>query len=339
MSILSEAPALGTKQWFVRGLVSAALISMVLYGVDLHALRQIFASIDYYYFGCIVFLSLTDRFLMAYKWHLLIRVRGVGLSLWASLKAYLISGFFGAFLPTSIGGDIYRVYYTGRKVQQTDEVVASVVVERAIGIIASATFALFGLILMVGFYSQHFSHGNLIVTVVLVLAVSSIGFWVSLHEKLFAFMEHVLERWKNHRIVQKVIRCHRAYIAYKAVDRVLLVFFFLSVIEQSLFSFMNYYAAKAMHLDIGLLYFIGIIPITHLVMRLPVSINAIGVQEGLYVFFFSRLGLTVTEAFSLALLIRVVWLLVHLASMMLYLTDSIGERDALQKVPGKIRST
>lgn len=338
MSHLSEGPAFGGKQWLVRGLVSAVLISVVLYGVDLHALRQIFASIDYFYFSCIVLLSLTDRFLMAYKWHLLLRVRGVNLSLWAGLKAYLISGFFGAFLPTSIGGDIYRVYYTAKKVQHTDEVVASVVVERAIGIIASATFALFGLIVMVGFFSQHFSHGNMIVTVMLLLAVSSIGFWVSLHEKLFALVEHGLERWKHRRIVQKVLRCHRAYIAYKKVDRVLLVFFFLSVIEQSLFSLMNYYAAKAMHMDIGLLYFIGIIPICHIMMRLPVSINAIGVQEGLYVFFFSRLGLTVTEAFSLALLIRVVWLLVHLASMVLYLTDSIGERAALQKVPSKIRS-
>jgi glycosyltransferase 2 family protein len=339
MSILSEAPASSTKQWLVRGLVSAVLISMVLYGVDLHALRHIFASIDYYYFGWIVLLSLTDRFLMAYKWHLLLRVRGVNLSLWAGLKAYLISGFFGAFLPASIGGDIYRVYYTARKVQHTDEVVASVVVERAIGVIASATFALFGLVVMIGFFSQHFSHGKLIMTVVLVLAVSSIGFWVSLHEKLFAFVEHVLERWKNQRIVQKVLRCHRAYIGYKAVDGVLLVFFFLSVIEQSLFSLMNYYAAKALHMDIGLLYFIGIIPICHLLMRLPVSINAIGVQEGLYVFFFSRLGLTVTEAFSLALLIRVVWLLVHLASMILYLTDGLVERVALQKVPDKITST
>jgi uncharacterized protein (TIRG00374 family) len=303
---------------------------MVIYGIDLHAVPQLFASIDYYYFGCIVFLALVDRFLMGYKWNLLTQIRGVGLSLWDSLKAYLISGFFGAFLPSSIGADIYRVYYTAKKVQKPTEIIASIVIERAIGIVASATFALFGLILIMGFYSRYFAHRTLIVTIMSLLVISATGVWVSRHERFFIFMEHILDRWKDHRIIRKILQCQRAYTAYRQADRILLVFSFLSLIEQSLHPFMNYYAARAMHIDIAWVYFIGIIPVCHIVTRLPISINAIGVQEGLYVFFFSRVGLSVTEAFFLALLMRVVWLLVQLAGAVLYLMDGVEQKSALQ---------
>jgi uncharacterized membrane protein YbhN (UPF0104 family) len=65
-------------------------------------------------------------------------------------------------------------------------------------------------------------------------------------------------------------------------------------------------------------------------MRIPISVNAIGVQEGLYALFFSRLGFSVTEAFSLALLLRIGHWLVVLPGGILYLIHRSEQKNLLK---------
>ena len=86
-----------------------------------------------------------------------------------------------------------------------------------------------------------------------------------------------------------------------------------------------------MDIDINFIYLIGIIPICQILKRIPIFINAIGLQEGLYVFFFSKVGVSYSEAFSLSLLMRVAILLVVLVcGGILYLTESSGQKRELE---------
>jgi len=314
---------MATRRYLIRVLISVFLVTAVLLGTDLRALGRLLVSIDYRYVLCIVAISLVDRVLMAYKWRLLLEAAGVGLSLWFSVKAYLIAGLLGAVLPTSVGGDIFRAYYSARVVGQADKVIASIAIERAVGVVASAAFALFGLMALAASDFSSLPSARLLGIAAVALALSAIALRISLDRRVLAFVERRLDRFQ-HRLLGKLLQSHRAYVDYNERSGVLPAFFLLSLFEQSLFSFMNYYAARALHLDVSLIYFIGIIPLCHIIMRLPISINAIGVHEGLYVFFFSQLGLSVTEAFSIALVIRIVWLWVHLASAAIYLTDGAG---------------
>ena len=59
--------------------------------------------------------------------------------------------------------------------------------------------------------------------------------------------------------------------------------------------------------------------------------NAIGVQEGVYALFFSQFGVSVTEAISLALLMRIGHWLVVLPGGLLYMMER-GKQKNLVKV-------
>ena len=60
--------------------------------------------------------------------------------------------------------------------------------------------------------------------------------------------------------------------------------------------------ARALHVPIPLPYFFLIVPLALFVMMLPVSINAIGVRENVWAFFFAAFGV------SAALGVAVAWL-------------------------------
>src|SRR5690606_18220324 len=51
-------------------------------------------------------------FLSAYKWRLLLSIHGIEYSTLRLSRYYFVALFFNNFLPTSIGGDGYRIYKT-----------------------------------------------------------------------------------------------------------------------------------------------------------------------------------------------------------------------------------
>ncbi len=55
-----------------------------------------------------VALSALDRFVMAYKWSLLLAARGVAVGLWTAVRAYFASSLVGLILPVTVGADAMR---------------------------------------------------------------------------------------------------------------------------------------------------------------------------------------------------------------------------------------
>ncbi len=54
-------------------------------------------------------LLLTNTFLSAWKWHILLKSDGIDIGLGTLTGSYLIGTFFNMFLPSNIGGDSYRI--------------------------------------------------------------------------------------------------------------------------------------------------------------------------------------------------------------------------------------
>ena len=54
-------------------------------------------------------LHVIGLLISAYRWQLLLSTQEVHAPLWQLLQSYLIGGFFNNFLPTRVGGDVYRM--------------------------------------------------------------------------------------------------------------------------------------------------------------------------------------------------------------------------------------
>jgi uncharacterized membrane protein YbhN (UPF0104 family) len=94
-----------------------------------------------------VLLVLADRALMAYRWFILLRpLEGRHFPpLRAVLRVFFVSTFVGTFLPASIGGDAVRAYSLSNHRVPIADAMASVFVDRMLGVLSVLIMALAGL--------------------------------------------------------------------------------------------------------------------------------------------------------------------------------------------------
>jgi len=91
----------------------------------------------------------------AFRWYLLLKPLGIEISFPRILALYFLGMYFNFFLPSSIGGDVFRVYYLNKETGRLSASTASVFLDRDIGM------------------------GGLLLTAVVVLAASSLWAWTA----------------------------------------------------------------------------------------------------------------------------------------------------------------
>ncbi len=99
------------------------------------------------------FLTLVTVPPMAWRWQLLLAVRGVHERLLWLTRTYFVSYAVGQVLPTSVGGDASRIFETSRRHPgQITPITGSVLLERSLGGAVTLLLAGIGLLLAIGRY-------------------------------------------------------------------------------------------------------------------------------------------------------------------------------------------
>src|SRR4051794_41899302 len=90
---------------------------------------------------------------MAWRWQRLLAARGVHDTLPRLVRTYFVGYAAGQVLPTSLGGDASRIYETSRRHEGAGGTAAgTVLLERALGGVATLVLAAVGFALAVGQY-------------------------------------------------------------------------------------------------------------------------------------------------------------------------------------------
>lgn len=320
------APARRRGATYLRLAIAVALLLLVLRLIDVRLVVRTVVGANLGYVVIVLVGFLADRFLMAYKWNLLLRSKGIAFSNMEAFRVYLASGFVGTFLPTGVGADVYRAVRTTVGRGNAGGVTASIVVERVIGFVAVTLMALLGLAILMAFGETQFKGLFLFTAVVLLLIV--IAFAVSIQSRTFTLMKRLLSRFEEYKIVRLYLDSHQAYLDLSRDRSTAWIFFVLTFLEQGLLAVLNYWGARAIGIDVEFIYFLAVIPLSTLAVRLPISIGAIGVLEGTYVLLFARAGLSATESVSLSLIMRVIGWLVLIPAGLIFLTDLWKSRRA-----------
>ena len=114
-----------------------ALTSLVLYWSDPSRILDAAAAADWRWLAAAVGLVFVDRTLMAMRWiDLLVALApGTRPPLSAVLRVFFVSSFVSNFVP-SVGADLYRAYALSRYNVHLAESTASVLMDRALGVLS-----------------------------------------------------------------------------------------------------------------------------------------------------------------------------------------------------------
>ena len=310
--------ALGTV---LRLTVTVALLVILVFIVaDPREVGALIANVDLWPMIGAILLSLGDRFVMAYKWWLLLRSRELAVSLWTAVRCYLASSLYGLVLPVTVGADAVRVLAL-RQVGML-EVTASIAVERGLGVIAMGSVGLLSCLLLASTVTE-FQVQSLTVWLVGAIVVMTVLFAASLHSA---------DRWATADTSSTPSRLRKAAEAYGRYRRrpgVLTVFYALSVGESLLSAVIAYVVAIGLGVTLPLSVFVATVPIALASARLPVSLGGFGVQEASFVFLAGLVGVSTTNALSIMLVSEFAMLVALLPSAldssMLTLRRQAGE--------------
>ncbi len=298
----------------LKALLSIALLSLVFYKVGVGQIMGQLLKAD----GCLflsgVFLFALSNLLGTLQWWLLLRIQGIGITPKAALYYYFVGLFFNTFLPTNIGGDVYKAYDLSKRVKRKEGVIAATIMDRLMGFVALVALALLATLLTIGRIQQLKLLGLTLTSLLILLSIFFVFFnrWVARMGDRFLF------RFLPSGLKGTLKEIYDSIYSFKGNSRFFLKFLGLSLIIQSIRILINYLIALSIGIRVDLLYFFLIIPLIALAIALPISIAGIGVRESSGMILFQRVGVLPSQAASMQILTYLVTLLVGLAGGALF---------------------
>lgn len=303
----------GRWQSVLKLILSLGLIGIVLYLIDFQEVINLTINSNPWYLLAVIVLFYFNRVLMAYKWGLLLQAVGVRVPLPLLFRMYIIAPLSGILLPSDLGGDVFRLYSLSKYKIDSGTLFASMVVERFLALIATLLLASISLVLASTLIHDSSIYltgiawslaGLALIVIVMIGAMNSI---------FQGWTDRLFKRFKEYRVVGTVVgKIHHIYILcceYRNHLRTVTIVAAWSFLEQLTPIVWHFFIARAFHINVSLLEMIAIVPIIVLAVRLPISLNSPGVQEGLYVALFGLIGVSPSEAFLLSTTGRILVLL------------------------------
>jgi uncharacterized protein (TIRG00374 family) len=278
------------------------------------------AGADWRPIALAILLVLGDRALMAYRWLVLLRAvePGVRPPRGAIMRIFFVSTFVGTFLPASVGSDAVRAYSTARLGVPLEDAVASVLMDRILGVASIVVMALLGLTVV------HDLAGSRAVQ--LALAVAGLACLATVllifSSTTAALVSRLVDRFPFaplQRAARRVLGSVRKYVSYPAP---LLNVLLCSIAVQALRVVQAYYLGRGLGIDAGLESYFAFIPIILLVMLLPVTFNGIGTSQAAFVWLFVPAGVPAPAAFALSVLFVALGIVGNLPGAILFITGS-----------------
>ncbi len=315
----------------IRPLFALALTYYVLHRANPSAVLRSAAGADVRLIVVAIALVVLDRLLMAYRWIALLCTieRAHRPPLTALLRVFFVSTFVGTFLPASVGGDAARAFSLSRLNVATSTAVASVLMDRLLGVVSILVVGVVGLVATRS--SDLGSTHAIEVSLIVAGAVSVAAGLVVFSERAAAIAQSIavqLPFAPVRRMAGELTRATRAYGAHHGVLTSVLLG---SIAVQGLRIVQAYCLGLALHISAPLTTYLAFIPLILLVMLLPVSINGIGPSQAAFVWFFSRAAVPEADAFALSVLFVALGIVGNLPGGFLY---AVGPAGAKTPSPG-----
>jgi uncharacterized protein (TIRG00374 family) len=129
------------NRWMlVQAVLSMGLLAFLLQSLDLAAFRTLFARLPLWFYLLSLLVVLGGQVVYAWRWRLLLAEAGVRVPFLLTVRQYFIGTFLNNFLPSTVGGDVGKVYFLGRD-HGYRVVMASVVLDRMLGLAMLAMWA------------------------------------------------------------------------------------------------------------------------------------------------------------------------------------------------------
>ncbi len=279
---------------------SVAAVVLIARHVDLRQAGGALAAANLGWVFAAIAIYLVGQVMSAYRWYLIGRSVGLTQTFTPYLRFYFIAMFFMFFGPSTLGGDVVRSLYLAEGGGRRARAFNSVIFDRLNGLviliaIGAAAFLLFPR------YRALAPEFALMFYVTVSFGIALFVGWLLAPRlvRLFLPAEHRIRRfvevdlgpfWSDHRMLL-------------AVSTVSFFFHLVQVAGQLTVSL-------ALGLSVPVSYICVFHPLVSAIASIPISLSGIGLREGGYLYFLTRIGVDEPSAVAYGVL----WFLVIVAN-------------------------
>jgi uncharacterized membrane protein YbhN (UPF0104 family) len=299
--------------FLLKLLISAGLIGYLLSRIHIERFLQTFASANLAYIALALGVYLVAQGIAAVRWATLARPLGIKTPFKDLIQYYLIGMFFNLFAPSTVGGDVTRVYYLvkdeeaqakGRPVT-TLHAAMSVLMDRAIGMVVLVWLGALGLLLFPNYAVPQ--------------TARTATFLLALGLLVGALLTPVLKRFLPEDGHQLAVKLRLALRSYRLHWGALLIAALLSLTVHLIQAWMHTVMGRALDLEVPFSFCLIVYPLVGTFSAIPISLNGLGLREGGYIFLLAVIGIGTEQGIAFGLLLFLIVALDSLLGGLLFL--------------------
>jgi len=311
--------------FLLKLLVSAGLIAYFLSRIHIERFLQTFRSANFSYIALALGVYLVAQGVSAVRWEALARPLGIKTPFKDLAQYYLIGMFFNLFAPSTVGGDVTRVYYLvkdeeahakGRPVT-TVHAAMSVLMDRAIGMVVLVWMGALALLLFPYYAVPH--------------AIRTVTFVFALGLLLGVLLIPLLKGFLPEDGHPLSVKLRLALRSYRLHWRALLAAGTLSLIVHLIQAWMHTVMGRALGLELPFSFCLIVYPLVGTFSAIPISLNGLGLREGGYIFLLAVIGIGTESAIAFGILLFLIVALDSLLGGLLFLFQQMPRPNAVQK--------
>jgi glycosyltransferase 2 family protein len=240
---------------------------------------------------------------MAFRWQKLLEGRGLRES-WAWCnRAYFVSYTAGQVLPSALGGDASRIFESSRRHPgRLADMSAIVLLERALGGVATLTLAAIGFALAIGKYDVG---AYLWIEAVFVVGAVVLAVLFFSH-RIRGVLRRLVPLLRRFKLERPLRGFYEGVHVFRGHVRLMVWIFLLTLALQAVRVLAIWMGGKAVGVDLSPRPYYVMGPLLFLVLLVPFTVNGIAVREAFFVSFLTQLGVEKEHALATGFLFFVV---------------------------------
>jgi hypothetical protein len=301
-------------------LLTGLCLAYILWQLDVSRTAHMLVHSDVTWFAGAVLVMLSGVPPMAFRWKKLLEARGVQESLGWLNRAYLVSYTAGQVLPSAVGGDASRIYESSRRHPgRFGDLTAIVLLERALGGVATLTLAAVGFALAIGQYdvgAYLWIEGAFVVgTIVLGIAFFS--------RSAQGFLRRLVPLLRRARLERPLRALYEGVHAFRGRLRLMVWISLLTLAVQAVRVLAIWMAGRSVGIDLSPRPYYVMGPLLFLVILVPFTINGLAVREAFFVSFLTQLGVEKEPALATGFLFFVVTITLALPGAVILAVENL----------------
>ncbi|MFD2182376.1 lysylphosphatidylglycerol synthase domain-containing protein [Rhodoplanes azumiensis] len=307
-------PVLGL---LVRIAIGVLIFWIIARSIDISGAARVLSGLDVGLFAVATGLIVFQHIFAAARWMSVCRTQGEPIPFRVALAGYVEANFFNQALPSTIGGDAYRVLRARQAGQNFGVSVVAVFVDRALGLLTLTLMAVVGAYYLSQIPSAALTANVLAAVIAVVVGGAIVG---ALLSTVLPALRRITITRPLYWLSDGVARVFKSPVAtVETLGH--------SLIGHSITAVAFLVLARSLGLSFDLVLAFVALPAILLAAAVPISFSGWGVRESASVVILGHLGMPAESALALSVLLGLSLVAVGLVGGLVWLAESVMRQD------------